>query len=1070
VQAFRPPDELAFLLADGDWGRSPDALALAAETFAAYCALGGNAPYLATKTLHALLRPEDSRTQGLALVRELAKGPGDAHFRLETLAIEIAGRHHSLRVVVLPSIFSPEDWGYTFLEGLLRRPLEDYDDKALVEVGAGSGWISIALAKFSTLRRIVGLDLNPRAVVVSEVNAILNSYDEAGLPLYDRQRRLLFERCEFQTSNLLSEVIRGGWQADYIIGCIPQVLSPDDNLDLSGLSEYSDAKTLGDLGNYCALQGVYEDQFGLGLIATALEESIRCLKRDGRIILNLAGRPGDAVIRRMFTRRGFAPQVIWRSRIRQASDTNIEPLVALERRTGVEFQFFMGRASTEPISAATARELREAGGDLWHDLLVYEARMVDPVDLHQFDQALGQLGLGDLKREIDLSEAGVQPLAFAHHLANALRRSPRLPYIHEAGSPAFRDKLASYLARQYKLGYAPDDLFLGPQREQVVFSLLSSLCNPGDRLLVTRNLASRYRAAALKAGVHLTVGNDSLDELERLAATLQPRVILAAVGDRERRNAAALRRIVSRGDLILDESDHLRLEPDPAANEVLEALARDGGLGAAIVLAGWSAGAPEGFDATIVMSPDRELHRNLMIMAETTYSRVSWVVETALHKRLEDALAFQIVGQGLSEPASEVDRPVTRRRFSDRIIQANDDPAFAEGAAEDERVIRLDYGENELPIPARLVRGLLKGVFEIEAAPIEPLAKAAISAYVLETRRVAFSADELVLGQGVIPLLSDAMRVIGRRSSRPQPRIAMAAGYYGVFPPLIQLAGGVCERLVADPSLGCKIDVGILERLPSPPDALLLVNPGNPSGVYYERSELLAIARYAVARGVWILNDEVFGVTGDPSHFTSLASLEAEVPGLERHLLSFGGLSKEFAAGGLRLGFVAGREAGMLRAIAEVNIGPVDAAALRATETLLGVYRRNEQGRLLDEAAYRSVVQHLEGQRRGLAERFERLRQVLAASGLEVPAPREGGLFATVAMEGWGDRYGLSADEAAAALLSAAGLRVNPPDWLGLPGHVRMVFALEERRFQDALGRIERFGAGWPERVREPIR
>jgi methionine S-methyltransferase len=56
---------------------------------------------------------------------------------------------------------------------------------------------------------------------------------------------------------------------------------------------------------YSVSQGFVEDQFGLGLIARALEESIQVIKPSGSIIMNMGGRPGQAVLERLYERRGF---------------------------------------------------------------------------------------------------------------------------------------------------------------------------------------------------------------------------------------------------------------------------------------------------------------------------------------------------------------------------------------------------------------------------------------------------------------------------------------------------------------------------------------------------------------------------------------------------------------------------------------------------------------------------------------------------------------------------------------------------------------------------------------------
>ena len=48
----------------------------------------------------------------------------------------------------------------------------------------------------------------------------------------------------------------------------------------------------------------------------------------------------------MFTRRGLQPKTLWRTRIPQAGDTSVDPLVELERVANTDFEFYMHREST----------------------------------------------------------------------------------------------------------------------------------------------------------------------------------------------------------------------------------------------------------------------------------------------------------------------------------------------------------------------------------------------------------------------------------------------------------------------------------------------------------------------------------------------------------------------------------------------------------------------------------------------------------------------------------------------------------------------------------------------------
>ena len=50
----------------------------------------------------------------------------------------------------------PEDWSFTFYEGLNRHPDSIFKDKTVAELGCGNGWISIAIAeKWSPLKVII---------------------------------------------------------------------------------------------------------------------------------------------------------------------------------------------------------------------------------------------------------------------------------------------------------------------------------------------------------------------------------------------------------------------------------------------------------------------------------------------------------------------------------------------------------------------------------------------------------------------------------------------------------------------------------------------------------------------------------------------------------------------------------------------------------------------------------------------------------------------------------------------------------------------------------------------------
>jgi len=71
---------------------------------------------------------------------------------------------------------------------------------------------------------------------------------------------------------------------------------------------------------FCYVKGFVEDQFGLGLIARAVEEGIAVIKPTGIMIFNMGGRPGQGVCKRLFERRGYRITKLWQTKIIQVSN------------------------------------------------------------------------------------------------------------------------------------------------------------------------------------------------------------------------------------------------------------------------------------------------------------------------------------------------------------------------------------------------------------------------------------------------------------------------------------------------------------------------------------------------------------------------------------------------------------------------------------------------------------------------------------------------------------------------------------------------------------------------------
>jgi aspartate/methionine/tyrosine aminotransferase/methylase of polypeptide subunit release factors len=954
-----------------------------------------------------------------AVASELRAGRSCAALREVAIDVAAGERSVHLDLLLLPSIFAPEAWGQTFLEGLLRAG--GLENKHMVELGTGSGWVSLALLGLTGLSHVTGVDLNPQAVLVSRLNAVLNGFDASGRPRPER----FHERFESLASDLLSEPRRRGLRADLVVGCIPQVIAPGTDM--------GSARGLYDLSNYAPPQGVEEDAHGLGLNARALSEALHVLKPGGAVILNLAGRPGEAALRRMFRRRGFEPEVLWRARVEQAADTDIQSMVELESRTGAPFSFYLDDCAAESVSARSACEARGAGLPIFHDLLVVKG-VPRSEALSELAASLGALRLEALPAEADLSSVPDEQVRFVAALARDLGRAPRAPYPHEAGDPSFRQRVADFVLRSWGVRVSAGEIFAAPSRRELLHAVLLALVERGETALVHEDLRAIHAPALAKHGVALQVVSGDEGELCERVSAVRPRLVLLP----SRGSPAGLRRVLLR----CEEAGALLVLDGRGADSTAAALAllgerRSRHLAIAVEIA---RGREPGL--ALLFTPDAALVTGLEAAAEVTYSRISCFEQASADRLIADWLASRASAPVPQEtPALPGTTSALPLRPGMKALLAT--PPFARPAPAPD-VVRLDYGENELPLPMRARAAILRGFLSAPepAAARDWARRQALSAaadYLRATRLPAITSAQVVLDAGALPLLFHALKALEIHLGRP-PRVLLPGASYGMFTPLVRAAGGALLSLPTHaPDFLATPEA--LDRAPGF-DVLLLTNPANPSGASYDARALRALIQTAARRGARVVLDEVFGLLADlagplpagQGRFFGLEHAEAE------RLLVVCSASKEFAAGGLRLGWGATTDAAWRRGIESLQLDPLPHATLVAAATLLGSF-----------AGHTDELVRL---REDLLRRRTLLARGLRSLGFALPDERgRGGLFL------FADVSRLSADPEAFVLdlESKARVRLNTPSWSGTPSHARACFAVPEEILLEALSRLRAF-------------
>ena len=109
--------------------------------------------------------------------------------------------------------------------------------------------------------------------------------------------------------------------------------------------------------------------------------------------------------------------------------------------------------------------------------------------------------------------------------------------------------------------------------------------------------------------------------------------------------------------------------------------------------------------------------------------------------------------------------------------------------------------------------------------------------------------------------------------------------------------------------------------------SVLLTNPSNPLGRYYSRTTLIEIARFCGRNNLHLICDEIYALSGFESpeneklpRFTSVLSIEADIQNhiLPENIHCLYGVSKDWAMGGIRLGFIVTRNRKVFQACRKV--------------------------------------------------------------------------------------------------------------------------------------------------------
>ena len=426
--------------------------------------------------------------------------------------------------------------------------------------------------------------------------------------------------------------------------------------------------------------------------------------------------------------------------------------------------------------------------------------------------------------------------------------------------------------------------------------------------------------------------------------------------------------------------------------------------------------------------------------AEFNYSRTpiltQWYYEVLVNRLLEfqmSKLKDARKDQSMEEETSlMVDNFVAP---SECFTEASNHPSIKGNSWNiNNETLRLDYGENDLDTPLVFKANLFESYARVnfsdkEIDPSNAIKDLLAVRYGMNLKEK----DSIIVGEGVAPLFAEILQ----QCAMSDATLVIPNGAYGYFDAAAKAYGVSIKRLVTEESNGFKVEANhIKEQLKEVSNPWLYLNFPivNPTGMVYGVDEIKDLLAVCEERKVTLIVDSIF----DGIHFERELTSDVfkEIPENIR-LLFLGGISKEYAAGGIRFGYLYD---------SHQQIKSDNVMVSKPHYTVLFAVRKTIRQWLNREA---SLISHLEIQRKTLKANAEKLTIALEEKGWTVIKP-EGGLF-LVAKPPIHENMDMNE-----IWFRKLNILINNDEWTGLPdGYCRFVLSVKEEVLEQAIQRIK---------------
>ena len=250
------------------------------------------------------------------------------------------------------------------------------------------------------------------------------------------------------------------------------------------------------------------------------------------------------------------------------------------------------------------------------------------------------------------------------------------------------------------------------------------------------------------------------------------------------------------------------------------------------------------------------------------------------------------------------------------------------------KIYHLNIGQPDLPTPDAFyeaVRDFSDRTLEYEASPGRPILIDAVKNYYKQLDVELQDNEILITTGGSEALLFTCLSILD-----PYTEVIIPEPYYPNYTTFVHAAGGVIRALPTNPWEGYRYaDRERIESLITKNTrAIMITNPGNPTGVVLSQEEMRMIADIAKEHDLFLICDEVYREFCYDDKFG--VPTMAHFRDIDDNLVIIDSVSKRFSACGARVGCVVTRNKDLQQALlkfcqsrlAVATVDQVGAAAL----------------------------------------------------------------------------------------------------------------------------------------------